>query len=494
MGFSHIEIFVVLIVVILISFVGFRVYEQNSKKAKADSWTSLGDATVSYSPNTITSKIKVSVYACSTKTGVKAIAVPSINQPYNNGISGVIKLYDLRDEPIQKIKSQSSSNWWSHNVQGFTLNSTVPADDLVFTYDLTGNDSASDNTTVTFSKKVSSLTGCDGNISASSTKTSNNKFEPANNNVYIGVSTPLTTINANKVVDPSILEDFESTAGINNVSIINEFSGLNGNFDNLLSASKNSSQPYTPMISWQLSFIDNKVLNGSLDGNIRARANEIKKYNRPVFIRLNWEFNGTWYKDWGYRPGETAKHYKDSWNHVVNLFKELGVTNAAFVWAPNVWAPNIEIPNNTAVEEYATWYPGNDSVDWIGIDNYPTCSDTGLKGLDIIAQFASIHGKPLALTEWSLRLCDKVNGTVPAKAHRIDEVFKWQNSYPDTVKANLWFNNKGTSKDYDQNCPNKPIPFPSLYLSCLPNWGTRFKDNVKPGTSTTTYLYSPIVN
>ena len=290
MGFSHIEIFVVLIVVILISFVGFRVYEQNSKKAKADSWTSLGDATVSYSPNTITSKIKVRVYACSTKTGVKAIAVPvpSINQPYNNGISGVIKLYDLSSN--KKIKSQSSSNWWAHTVQGFTLNSTVPADDLVFTYDLTGNDSASDNTTVTFSKKVSSLTGCDGNTSASSTKTSNNKFEPANNNVYIGVSTPLTTIKAKNtnspiiVVDPDKLGNFESSAGIKNVSIINEFSELNGNFDNLLSASKNSSQPYTPMISWQLSFIDNKVLNGSLDGNIRARANEIKKYNRPCLL------------------------------------------------------------------------------------------------------------------------------------------------------------------------------------------------------------------
>ena len=485
-GFSHIETFLVLIVVILISFVGFRVYEQNSKKANAGSWTSLGDATVSYSPNTITSKITVKVKACSTKTGVKAVAVPSIKQPYNNGISGVIKLYDLSKNEI--IKSQSSSNWWAQFVQGFTLNSTVPADDLVFTYDLTGNDSASDNTTVTFSKKVSSLKGCDENISASSTKTSNNKFEPANNNVYIGVSTPLTTINANRVVDPDILKDFESTAGINNVSIINEFSGLDGNFDNLLSASKNSSQHYTPMISWQLSFIDNKVLNGSLDGNIRARAEEIKKYKKPVFISLNWEFNGNWYREWGFgAPGapETAEHYKESWKHVVNIFNEKGVSNAAFVWAPNIEIPSVPV-------EYDKWYPGNDFVDWIGFDNYPTCSDTGLVGLNKIAQFASIHGKPLALTEWSLRLCEEPDGTVLAKAHRIDEVFKWQNSYPDTVKANLWFNNQGTSTDYIQTCPSPNPGIPSLYLSCLPNWGTRFKDNLKPDNSTTTYLYSPL--
>jgi len=52
------------------------------------------------------------------------------------------------------------------------------------------------------------------------------------------------------------------------------------------------------------------------------------------------------------------------WQHVVTIFRQQGATNVRWVWSPN------------AISEFSTFspfdqnYPGDEYVDWVGIDGY----------------------------------------------------------------------------------------------------------------------------
>jgi beta-mannanase len=72
--------------------------------------------------------------------------------------------------------------------------------------------------------------------------------------------------------------------------------------------------------------------------------------------------NGDWFP-WceqvnGNQPGE----YVQAWRHVHDIFAEHGVTNVTWVWSPNV-----VYTGSTPLEGL---YPGDDYVDWLGMDGY----------------------------------------------------------------------------------------------------------------------------
>ncbi len=243
--------------------------------------------------------------------------------------------------------------------------------------------------------------------------------------------------------DWSRLPAWESAAGVSQPAIFDQYTPQNGNLTTVLNTFTGSRQSITPMVSWNLEFTGNRITNGSQDSYLATQVSEVKAYGKPIFLRLDWEMNGTWYPEYN-EPAVTPAMYVASWQYVVNYFHKAGVTNVAFVWCPNV---NDPISGTTITQ----WYPGDAYVDWTAVDAYPQFSSgswmmTGSDGLNSQAQFAQAHNKPMMIAEWA-PTTKPVSGAVSDTA-TIDTIFNWAAAYPNTVKAIVYFDFATQGQDF----------------------------------------------
>lgn len=134
---------------------------------------------------------------------------------------------------------------------------------------------------------------------------------------------------------------------------------------------------------------------------------------------------GGWYS-WQDRPQE----YKQAFRYVYNIFKEEGAQNVKFVWSPNY------IPSELAILE--KYYPGDEYVDWIGIDGYnwgnQSFDDIFYTIYQNIVQNKNIFGdKKIMLGEFA-----SAQGSL--KGEWIEDAFKKiKEKYP-KIEAFYWFN------------------------------------------------------
>ena len=259
---------------------------------------------------------------------------------------------------------------------------------------------------------------------------SSGPFTPPDGTILLGVSTDLYRLDA-----------FDQAAGIaGHPAIYNRWTSPRGPIEPILNDAR-TRPGMAPMASWNLPLADGAVAAGREDGYLWDQAAAVKAYGGPVFIRLDWEMNAFWYPRWN-PPAVTPKDFVAAWRHVYQLFKSAGASNAAFVWCPTVWS------GPDGVDDSA-WYPGDDAVDWVGLDAYPQGASPsyllhGPDGMDPMAEFAAAHGKPLMLAEWAPQL------PKPDTAAPIDLVLDWAERYPKTVKALLYFDfdNSFEGKDF----------------------------------------------
>jgi len=106
-----------------------------------------------------------------------------------------------------------------------------------------------------------------------------------------------------------------------------------------------------------------EIGNPAYDATARLAA-ACSLYNERVLIRFAHEMNGGWYP-WG-RDSVTKDNYKKAFANVAEMFRAL--ENVAMVWCPN-YASSDDFGN------YMDWYPGDDVVDWVGMDYYHTSVD-----------------------------------------------------------------------------------------------------------------------
>ncbi|HLJ94255.1 MAG TPA: IPT/TIG domain-containing protein, partial [Gemmataceae bacterium] len=164
-----------------------------------------------------------------------------------------------------------------------------------------------------------------------------------------------------------------------------------------------------PVISWQcdssVADSDHVIAGGNAaeDAIITATANALKQYPGPVMLRWFWEFNDLANSNHQICRGDTggaptAQVYSDfigAWQHIWALFQKAGATNVVFLWNPGDYTGN---PNKAP----QGFYPGNQYVDWIGIDTYQnTPSGTFVTNFgQFYSDFsASQYGKPLMVGE-----------------------------------------------------------------------------------------------
>jgi hypothetical protein len=276
------------------------------------------------------------------------------------------------------------------------------------------------------------------------TSSSSAKYAPPTGKAYLGWSGPVGNISA-----------FDKAAGITTQpAIYNGYTAADGDMNPIISMASSTNE--APMISWNVTMSGGAITNGSEDSYLEKQAAEAKAYGKPIFIRLDWEMNGTWYSNYD-NPSTTPAEYIASWQHIYNIFKT-DAPNAAFVWCPNVGDPN-GMPADD-------WYPGDSYVDWVALDAYPEFSNpattvvTETDGMDDFATFAAAHNKPLMLAEWALG--ELGSDSAPDNSAVMDIVFGWANKYPDTVGALVYFDNVTQGTDFTlESHPNAAASFRS---------------------------------
>jgi hypothetical protein len=121
-------------------------------------------------------------------------------------------------------------------------------------------------------------------------------------------------------------------------------------------------------------------------------------------IRVGWEFNGD-FMYW-HATNDTAQ-FIACWNHVASAIKSTD-PEAILDWTIN----SKFTPSDSCMGDATLCYPGDQYVDYIGIDNYDeyppstkTPFDTIAKaqgGLDWIYDFAVKHHKHFSVSEWGV--------------------------------------------------------------------------------------------
>jgi hypothetical protein len=106
------------------------------------------------------------------------------------------------------------------------------------------------------------------------------------------------------------------------------------------------------------------VIEGDHDSFIREFAEDARDWGHPFFIRFNWEMNGNWFPWSEGVNGNQSGEYVAAWRHVHDIFTAVGADNVSWVWCPNV------DPAHKLQSGLAENYPGDDYVDWTGLDGY----------------------------------------------------------------------------------------------------------------------------
>ncbi|MDW5562387.1 MAG: glycosyl hydrolase [Methanomassiliicoccus sp.] len=180
-----------------------------------------------------------------------------------------------------------------------------------------------------------------------------------------------------------------------------------------------------------------KIASGDQDDFIIEQAMKVKDFGYPVFIRFGAEFNIYQGQTYVGQPqsgtfifGENPSNFIDAWRHYVTVFREQNVTNAIFVWSPNF--------ADFGSHHYSEYYPGDEYVDWVGIDlyQYEPRSDPASMIRGVYNDYSS--RKPIAIAEWGANWINQ-NYSDADRAIFVDKFFRAVNSMPQIKLVNYWY-------------------------------------------------------
>jgi hypothetical protein len=175
------------------------------------------------------------------------------------------------------------------------------------------------------------------------------------------------------------------------------------------------------------------VAHGVYDAELRASAEGVKRFGKPIIIGFAHEFNlsnSPFYGD--------PAAYVAAWRHVHNLFAQAGATNVQWLWPPNYKSDRPYDP----ISDYNLYYPGDQYVDWIGVFGFNWGSDLtrgpGWVEFDylfdaFLRNTACRYDKPLLVGPTG-----SVEGP-GSKAAWIANFYRAMEDYPN-VRAIVWFN------------------------------------------------------
>jgi mannan endo-1,4-beta-mannosidase len=132
---------------------------------------------------------------------------------------------------------------------------------------------------------------------------------------------------------------------------------------------------------------------GKYDQYVVTFAKAVRALNLPIALTFGHEMNGNWYT-WGTKS-TTPAEFVAAWRHIHDIFAAQDATNVLWTWTPNVVTYLKQV-------KLAPYYPGDQYVDWAGIDGY--YSQHGPKSyselfVPTIAEIRAITTKPVVIVE-----------------------------------------------------------------------------------------------
>lgn len=154
-----------------------------------------------------------------------------------------------------------------------------------------------------------------------------------------------------------------------------------------------------PMLSWNPidangnGYSLNDIINGKHDAYITKWAQAARSWNQPLFLRTMHEANGSWYP-WSVKANGGTK-YIEAWRHIHTIFTKVGATKVTWIWCPNV--------QMEGYPRLASFYPGDQYVDWLGLDGYNANQDAYRSFSTIFKnsydEITAITNKPVMIAE-----------------------------------------------------------------------------------------------
>ncbi|MYT05937.1 MULTISPECIES: glycosyl hydrolase [Streptomyces] len=137
---------------------------------------------------------------------------------------------------------------------------------------------------------------------------------------------------------------------------------------------------------------------GEFDRHFRALAERLVELKVPdTVVVLGWEMNGTTYT---HRCGPDPEAWKTYWKRIVTTMRAVPGQKFRFDFAPS---------RGRDAVPWTECYPGDDTVDIIGMDSYDQPSGLSFEqqvtepyGLQAQVDFAKAHGKAISYPEWGL--------------------------------------------------------------------------------------------
>jgi mannan endo-1,4-beta-mannosidase len=152
-----------------------------------------------------------------------------------------------------------------------------------------------------------------------------------------------------------------------------------------------------PLINIESNSPATDVLAGKFDTWLRWFGHAIAVYGKPTAISVDPEMNGGWYS-YGTNNMSHAE-YVNVYRHVHNVMYEAGAHNITWVWTISNSAP---ITHEALLRQL---YPGNNYVDWIGVDGYFLNGSTGFSQVfaRVFRYVSEFSDRPSIITETSVQ-------------------------------------------------------------------------------------------
>jgi hypothetical protein len=176
-----------------------------------------------------------------------------------------------------------------------------------------------------------------------------------------------------------------------------------------------------------------RTADGEFDPVVRAFSAWAKAAARPIYLRIGYEFDGP------HNELEPTQ-YVAAYRRIVDIMREEGVENVAFVWHSYCAPPFGGHP-------ISAWYPGDDYVDWVAVSlfGHMYSSEPGPYA-DAVFDFAREKRKPVMVAEAS-----PIRGISPASTAAWSSWFAniFSLSYARNIKAISFI-----SQNWEQNPSN----------------------------------------
>lgn len=226
-----------------------------------------------------------------------------------------------------------------------------------------------------------------------------------------------------------------------------------------------------PLVTWepwnpfqgvnQPAYALQQIIDGMYDAYILTWAQASIAWGHPYFLRFAHEMNGNWYPWSEQVNGNTAGQFVLAWQHVYNLFATQGVTNVTWVWCPNV-----AYPGSTPLQGL---YPGDATVDWVGMDGYNWGSNQGHIWQPFSSVFQQTYQELLSITTRPIMIAETASAEQGGnKASWITDAFVTQlpQHFP-SVRAVTWFNENKETDWRIESSPTAQNAFATAIQSSL---------------------------